>query len=95
VGPDGAMADCLVGLHDGIEFRMLFEPTSGELVGLEMFPADEADPCIVHFSNFAEVNSKGLPQHWIVRHGDKLFADIKITDWEFGIGVSASEEKTN
>lgn len=95
VGPDGAMADCLVGLHDGIEFRMLFEPVSGELVGLEMFPADDADPCVVHFSDFADVNGKRLPQRWVVRHGDKQFADIAVTSWEFGENASGNEEKTN
>jgi serine protease Do len=95
VGPEGAMADCLVGLHEGVEFRVLFEPESGELVGLEMFPADDADPCVVHFSDLAEVNGKRLPQRWVVRHGDKQFADIKITSWEIGNGDPATEEKTN
>jgi serine protease Do len=95
VGPEGSMAECLVGLHDGVEFRVLFEPESGELVGLEMFPADDADPCVMHFSDFAEVNGKRLPQRWIVRHGDKQFADIKIASWEIDNGDPAAEEKTN
>jgi S1-C subfamily serine protease len=91
LGENGELVDCLVGYHAGLEFRQLFSPATGELVGLEMSPSDDADPCLIHFSDYGEVNGKRLPKRWRVRHGDKEFADLQITSWQIDNAAPAPE----
>jgi serine protease Do len=95
VGTEGALVDCLVGLHDGMEFRLLFSPDNGDLVGLEMFSGDEADPCVVHFSEFSDVEGRHLPHRWQVYHGEMEFADLRVTSWRFDEVSSTKPEETN
>ena len=38
------LADCLVGIHGGVETRFYFDPAEGDLVGIEMQAADDEDP---------------------------------------------------
>jgi S1-C subfamily serine protease len=93
LGKDAEMVDCLVGLHEGIEFRMLFSLADGNLAGLELSPRDDFDPCVVHFSDFQEVEGKRLPMRWQVSLGDREFADMHVTKWQFGEpDVKAGEE---
>ncbi|QEG35573.1 S1C family serine protease [Bythopirellula goksoeyrii] len=80
-GPKGEMLDCLVGIYGGVEFRLLFLPEDGELVGLELKPADDADPCEIRFAGFSEVSGRRLPTRWLVRHGDRKFAELQIDSW--------------
>lgn len=94
-GVDGGMLDCLVGLHEGIEFRLLFSPETSDLVGLEMFSADDADPCVVRFSEFKELEGKRLPTKWFVSHADQPFAELNITEWQFEAGDSETTEESN
>ncbi len=95
VGTNGELVDCLVGLHDGLEFRMLFSPANGDLVGLEMFVGDDADPCIVHFSDIADIDGKRLPQRWQVFYGDQEFSDLRITTWQMADSPVTEQEAKN
>jgi serine protease Do len=95
LGRDGELVDCLVGLHDGIEFRLLFSLESGELVGLEMSPADDVDPCVVHFSEFAEKDGRRLPMKWLVRFAGKRFAELNVADWRIDCAAPKPTEKSN
>lgn len=72
------LVDVLVGLHGGMEVRFFFEPSSGYLVGLEMFPADDLDPCEIYFSDYRETAGRWLPYRWEVRHGDGTFAVLEL-----------------
>ena len=93
VGPKGELVECLVGLHEGIEFRLHFSVDGGDLVGLELFPRDDLDPCIVHFSDFEQIEGKRLPMRWQVSQADRDFADMRVTGWLFGNqGVKAGED---
>jgi S1-C subfamily serine protease len=76
-------ADCLVGLSGGVEARFYFDPTEGDLVGIEMQTADDQDPCEIYFSDIRPEAGRRLPHHWLVRHGDDTFADLKITGYEW------------
>ncbi|HMP08674.1 MAG TPA: serine protease, partial [Lacipirellulaceae bacterium] len=49
-GPDDVVEDCLVGLYEGMEVRFFFSAPDGDLTGIELFAADDADPCEVAFS---------------------------------------------
>lgn len=95
VGPDGELVECLVGLHAGIEFRLLFSKSGSDLVGLELFPRDDQDPCIIHFSKFALIEGKRLPQRMRVSNGDREFADLQITQWHFGSDKPDAGEDTH
>ena len=77
------LADCLVGMHGGVETRFYFDPVEGDLVGIEMQAADDEDPCEIYFSDFRPVDGRRLPHRWVVRHGDEQFADLRITTYEW------------
>jgi len=79
---DGRLAACLVGIQGGVETRFYFDPTEGDLVGIEMQAAEDQDPCEIYLSDFRPVDGRRLPHRWVIRHGDKQFADLRITDYE-------------
>jgi serine protease Do len=76
-------ADCLVGMHGGVETRFYFDPTEGDLVGIEMQVADDQDPCEIYFGDIRPEEGRRLPHRWLIRHGDETFADLKIAGYEF------------
>jgi hypothetical protein len=86
-GPDHAVEDCLVGLYEGMEVRFYFVPT-GDLTGIELFTADDADPCEIAFSQFSEVEGRRLPLRWWIRSGDGVFAELVIDAWRTGAAPS-------
>jgi S1-C subfamily serine protease len=90
-------ADCLVGLNAGVETRFYFDPTEGDLVGIEMQAADDQDPCEIYFSDIRPVDGRRLPHHWVVRHGDETFAELTISsyEWQGAATPDSSEIKHN
>ena len=78
VGPDATQVDCLVGIYAGIETHFLFSPESGELVGIDMFPGDEKDPCELRFYDFEELEGQRLAKRWQVTHGGVLFVELNV-----------------
>ena len=79
VGHAGLL-DVLVITHDVIESRWYFDPNSGHLVLLEMFPDRDVDPCEVYFSEYKDVDGIMVPHRWKVQHGDEVFRIITIDD---------------
>ncbi len=65
--------EVLVGLHKGVECRFLFEAREGHLLAVEMFPADDVDPCEIFFSGYRELDGRFLPARMEVRHGGDLY----------------------
>jgi serine protease Do len=90
-GPDNRVEDCLVGIFEGMETRFFFAADTGDLTGIELFSADDADPCELTFSDFAEFSGRRLPRRWHVRHGDAVFAELVIESWEFKTGDPAEQ----
>ena len=82
LGRGDERADCLVGTHAGMEVYFLFSPETGELVGIDLFPAEHLDPCQLRFSDFGELAGRRLPRHWTVLYGDSVFAELQIDQWE-------------
>jgi serine protease Do len=76
------LADCLVGTCGGVESRFYFDPTSGDLVGIELWLSDDEDQCAIRFSDIRPVAGRRLPHQWAVRHGDETFADLTITSYD-------------
>ena len=81
VGRKGSF-DVLVGTHDVVESRFVFDPETGQLVAMEMFPDTGVDPCEVYFSEYAEVGGQLIPHHMLIRHGGRIFAELQIQEIE-------------
>lgn len=92
---DDTLSDCLVTTTSGVESRFYFDPDKGDCTGIELRVADEEDPCEIYFDDIRQVDGRSLPFHWTVRHGDEVFADIKISsyDWSAGKKPAAKETK--
>jgi S1-C subfamily serine protease len=75
--------DVLVGTAEGVECLFYFEPKSGLMVGLEMFPEDSAvDPCEIYFSEYQEHQGRYFPRRFEVRHGDRQFGIFELANAE-------------
>ncbi len=94
-GPEGELLDCMVGIYGGVEIRFLFLPEVGDLVGIELFSADDMDPCAIRFANFQEISGRRLPTRWQVRHQEKTFAEMQIETWQDGDNSSTKSGATN
>lgn len=80
VGRKG-LYDVLVGTRDAIECHFLFDPQTGEMVGLEMWGDSTDDPCEVYFSEYREVDGRRLPHRLVVLHGDDVFGVLQVEKW--------------
>lgn len=80
---EGAMVDCLIGIYAGIETCFQFDTQSGDLVGIVMLPREGLDPCELRLKNYGELAGRRLPQTWRVYHGDKLFLELNVEQWDF------------
>ncbi len=78
------LVDCLVGIYAGIETCFQFDIESGDLVGIVMQSRAGADPCELQLSDYGQVSGRRLPRKWRVFHGEKLFLELEIDDWQFG-----------
>ncbi len=75
--------DVLVGTTEGVDCLFYFEPASGMLVALEMYPEGTvSDPCEVYFLDYQEHEGRHFPRRMEVRYGDHLFGAYEITKAE-------------
>ncbi len=81
---DGPMAECLVGVYDGIEIRFLFSLESGDLMGIDLFPNEAADPCELRLDEYDEISGRRVPTRLRVHFGDQEIATLQIQQWSFG-----------
>ena len=82
-GPDNRVEDCLVGFFEGMETRFFFADDTGDLTGIELYAADDADPCELSFSEFTEFAGRRLPKRWRIQHGAADYAELVIESWDF------------
>ncbi|WP_428303972.1 S1C family serine protease [Lacipirellula sp.] len=94
-GPDGTPEDCLVGYFEGMETRFFFAEDSGDLTGIELFSADDADPCELSFREFKDIQGRRLPARWLVQHGDGVFAELAIEQWDVGQPPNGPQDGAN
>jgi serine protease Do len=83
-GPRNELADVLVGTHAEVECHFLFDPQTGRLAALEMFPEEDTDPCELSFDDFKEVDGCWLPHRIVARHGDDYIQTFEIEQYDFG-----------
>ncbi|HEY4760995.1 MAG TPA: trypsin-like peptidase domain-containing protein, partial [Thermoguttaceae bacterium] len=82
VGREG-LVDVLSGTHKGVECRFYFDLDEGRLLAMELFPADDVDPCEVYFSEYHDVDGRLLPGRMEVRFGDEQFGIFTINAFRF------------
>jgi hypothetical protein len=71
-------ADVVTAIHGGVECRFYFDPQEGLLWGMEMFPAENADPCEIYFSDYRPADSRPLPQKMTVVCGNETFGTFTL-----------------
>jgi S1-C subfamily serine protease len=76
--------DVLTGAYNVAEAQFSFDPQSGELVAIEMFPENNSDPCEIYFSDYRAVGNRKLPHRLTVRFGDTVFGDFAVDRYELG-----------
>ena len=74
--------DVIVGTTGGVDCHFMFDSGDSSLVGLEMYPAADTDPCEVYFSDYRESEGRFVPHRIEVHYGDNLFAIMTITKVE-------------
>ena len=74
--------DVLVGIYSDVECRFYFHSETGQLVAMELFPDDHADPCEVYFSEYQETAWGAMPHQFSVRFGELDFATFSVTQIE-------------
>jgi S1-C subfamily serine protease len=91
---DEELSDCLVAIHGGVETRFYFNPTSGDIIGIETQLADDQDPCEIYFDDVRLVDGRSLPHRWLVRNGDNVFADLEVTaySWDDAQSTAGGEK---
>ena len=75
-------ADVLVGTHDAVEAWFYFDATSGQLVGMEMYPDIGVDPCELSFREYKDVDGRELPFEIEVRYGDQTYGILQLDDYQ-------------
>ncbi|MGI9456985.1 MAG: S1C family serine protease [Aeoliella sp.] len=77
-GDDLQLHDCLVTTDRGVKTHFYFAHATGDLVGMELFTADDRDPCEIRFSDFEPWEGGVLPFAWQVKYGDEIYVEFKI-----------------
>ena len=82
--------DVLIGTHSVIECRYYFDPKSGQLTSMEMYPDLGVDPCELYFSDYKEVNGHLLPHHIEILHGEVIYGELIISSYQFPTAVKGA-----
>jgi S1-C subfamily serine protease len=76
------LADVLIATHNVVEARFLFDPETGQLIGMEMYPDAQVDPCEIYFADYRSVAGRQVPHALLVRHGDAVYGRIQLESFE-------------
>jgi hypothetical protein len=88
--------DVLVATHEATETHFYFEPGTGRLVAMAMFPELDSDPCEIYFDQYQTIEGREVPQLITVNYGDQRFADIRVTELDLMLTEQEkADEATN
>ena len=73
--------DVLVGTRNVVETRFMFDPQTGKMIGLEMYPDLSVDPCEILLADYRDVQGRSLPHLLKIRYGNNDFAQIQLTNY--------------
>jgi S1-C subfamily serine protease len=77
------LCDVLVGTYNVVEARFFFDPTTGHLVRVEMYPDMSSDPCEIHFDEYRDQQGVKMPHRIRVRYGSSQFVELAVDKYEF------------
>ncbi len=78
--PGGSpLADVLDTAAAAVEARIMVG-ADGAIVGIELWPTPDADPCEIRFSPAPGGEASGMPAGFEVRHADRLFGRFRIDE---------------
>ncbi len=80
---DQGSAETLVATFDIVETNFTFDPSTGRLVAMEMYPDVGVDPCELHFLNYQVHGDLTVPSEIRVVIENQPVATIKIDQIEF------------
>jgi S1-C subfamily serine protease len=68
--------------HAAVPAKWYFAPRESTLIGFEIYPIADDDPCEVYLSDYRQLGGHLLPHEIRVRHGDQWFGTIVIQTWQ-------------
>jgi hypothetical protein len=77
------LCDVLVGTYNVVETRFAFDPNTGHMAGVELYPDVNSDPCELYFDDYKDVQGVAMPHRIRVRFGSRQFVELAIDDFEF------------
>ncbi len=75
--------DVFVATYDVVECHFYFDPASGRLVAMEMFPDAESDACEIFFDEYHTVDGRDVPRIIQVVFADQRYAELRIAELKF------------
>jgi serine protease Do len=84
------LSDILTASRNVAELQLAFDPTSGQLLALEMVADPTDDGCELRLSDYRDVGGRPLPHHLEIRRGDELLGQIQWQNIEL---LSSTKEK--
>lgn len=82
------LADVLHATSGGAECWFYFDPQSGELLAMEMFPGQNVDPCELSFSDYKDTEPGHMPGKIELRFGDDVAAGFSVEKVELKPGAN-------
>jgi hypothetical protein len=58
------------------------DDSRGRLLGFEVTPDRDEDPCEVYLADYRDVDGRQLPHRIEVRYGDKTYAVLNVNTWK-------------
>src|SRR5262245_40528226 len=85
-----AQAEILTASRNVAEMHLVFDPTSGRLIAMDMIADPTDDGCELRFDDYRDIDGRPLPHRLEIRRGDDLFAQIQWQQLEL---ASSPQEK--
>jgi hypothetical protein len=82
------MAEVLRTKASGVAAKWYFSQKDQSLLGFEVAPDSEDDPCEVYLSDYKKVDGRDLPQRIEVHYGDRTYAVLNMSGDGFQIAAA-------
>ncbi len=79
---DDTLADVVRATAGGADCWFYFDPKTGELLAMEMFPERNVDPCELRFADYQDTEIGHMPGKIELRFGDEVVAGLSLGKFE-------------